>query len=67
MRIRENQLGSPFWLPFIGNQGTSFMMEGNSFLQKRKKIYSTQKSQLDNFKRVLTQTNILFKLMNNFF
>ena len=67
MRIRENQLGSPFWLPVIWNQGTSFMMEGNSFLQKRKKIYSTQKSQLDNFKRVLTQTNILFKLMNNFF
>ena len=65
MRTRENKLGSPFLLPFIWNQGALLVMEGNSFLQKKKEdFYSIQKNQLDNFKMITTQTNILFELLN---
>ena len=43
-------------------------MEGNSFLQKKKEdFYSIQKNQLDNFKMITTQTNILFELLNQKF
>ena len=64
---KKKQLGSSFWLPFIHDQGVISMVEKIHFDKREKKIYSTQKKQLDNFKGITTQTNILFELFNQYF
>ena len=66
LRTRENQLGSLFLLPFNYLESRSLIDDGRKFIFTKRKndFYSIQKNQLDNFKRITTQTNILFELLN---
>ena len=57
------------WITFFATfhlKSRSLIDDGRKFIFTKRKndFYSIQKNQLDNFKRITTQTNILFELLN---
>ena len=57
------------WITFFATfhlESRSLIDDGRKFIFTKRKndFYSIQKNQLDNFKRIRTQTNILFELLN---